>query len=317
MTPIRAWMIAHAIDMRLAADLGLYAESNRLHVPYERADGSTFERTRVFPGGDFIQPKGEPLCLYWPLGRARHASVLLCEGEGDTLAAASVLHSTPDPALNGLCPVGLPGASMNAERVAEELAATEARVVYLALDNDDAGERATQKLIPELARRRMTPAPLVFPYKDLSEALEAHLHHPEIGDVRDGFLEHAIREAREQCDPRCAEAIEAAARAKLERGPRHGEFKRDGHLDTIPPTVYIERLTGQTPERGFVSCPLPDHDDRTPSCKVWDDPSKGWFCYGCDRGGTIYDLAAGFYNLPTTGDGFKEIRRRLEEVFPE
>ena len=36
-------------------------------------------------------------------------------------------------------------------------------------------------------------------------------------------------------------------------------------------------------------CPLPDHEDRTPSFTVW--PGNGsWWCFGCGRGSDVIDL---------------------------
>ncbi len=35
-------------------------------------------------------------------------------------------------------------------------------------------------------------------------------------------------------------------------------------------------------------CPLPDHEDRTPSFYVY--PPGRWWCYGCSRGGDVVDL---------------------------
>jgi hypothetical protein len=43
-------------------------------------------------------------------------------------------------------------------------------------------------------------------------------------------------------------------------------------------------------EEWVARCPLPDHEDRTPSFTV--NPEKGlWFCHGCARGGDIVELA--------------------------
>jgi CHC2 zinc finger len=65
-----------------------------------------------------------------------------------------------------------------------------------------------------------------------------------------------------------------------------------GRLETIPPPVYVEQLTGQRVGRsGKIRCPF-HHEDRTPSLHVYEDPSRGWYCFGCGRGGSIYDLAA-------------------------
>ncbi len=35
-------------------------------------------------------------------------------------------------------------------------------------------------------------------------------------------------------------------------------------------------------------CPLPDHDEKTPSFTVY--PDDHWWCFGCDRGGDVLDL---------------------------
>jgi len=62
-------------------------------------------------------------------------------------------------------------------------------------------------------------------------------------------------------------------------------------LLALAPRVYVERLLGQPVGRsGKVRCPF--HTDRTPSLHVYQEPSRGWYCYGCHRGGSVYDLAA-------------------------
>jgi hypothetical protein len=38
------------------------------------------------------------------------------------------------------------------------------------------------------------------------------------------------------------------------------------------------------------SCPLPDHLDRSPSFTVYAG-DRGWFCFGCQRGGDVIELA--------------------------
>jgi DNA primase RepB-like protein len=62
----------------------------------------------------------------------------------------------------------------------------------------------------------------------------------------------------------------------------------------IPPPVYFRLLAGETvAERGGdVRCPLPDHPDENPSCRVYPTAEQGWRCHGCGRGGSIYDLAS-------------------------
>lgn len=87
-------------------------------------------------------------------------------------------------------------------------------------------------------------------------------------------------------------------------------------LGEIAPAVYMESLTGLVPDAaGKVCCPLPGHEDATPSCQVYPDADRGWFCFGCERGGRIYDLAAllGGYRLPLRGADFLAVRGVLTE----
>ena len=78
----------------------------------------------------------------------------------------------------------------------------------------------------------------------------------------------------------------------------------------VPPRVYVQALTGQRcrPRRQG-RCPF--HDDHTPSLHVYGRPERGWYCFGCGRGGSIFDLAAELYGLSTRGREFVELRRRL------
>lgn len=43
-------------------------------------------------------------------------------------------------------------------------------------------------------------------------------------------------------------------------------------------------------ERWAGCCPLPDHEDRSPSFTVYPE-TNSWFCYGCLRGGDVIELA--------------------------
>ena len=74
---------------------------------------------------------------------------------------------------------------------------------------------------------------------------------------------------------------------------RHGRsadpYKR------IPPPEYFKRLAGiNVSRRGLVSCPVPQHRDRHPSCSVGADADQGWCCHSasCGARGAIYDLAS-------------------------
>lgn len=90
--------------------------------------------------------------------------------------------------------------------------------------------------------------------------------------------------------------------------------RQDDVLDTIPPAEYVEALTGEAvPAHGSICCPLPGHDDRSPSFKVYSEPGRGWYCYGCHRGGGAIDLAAELFGVEPRGEGFHELRRRIAE----
>jgi len=90
----------------------------------------------------------------------------------------------------------------------------------------------------------------------------------------------------------------------------------DDLLRLVPPPVYFERLTGLRVGRsGKLRCLF--HDDRSPSLHVYQEPERGWYCFGCGRGGSIYDLAALLSGRGTRGRDFVELRRWLKEfMFP-
>jgi hypothetical protein len=78
----------------------------------------------------------------------------------------------------------------------------------------------------------------------------------------------------------------------------------------IAPERYVTALLGRPISRDRkISCPF--HDDRTPSLHVYPVPERGWFCFGCRRGGSIYDLAAALWGLEPRGADFLKLRERL------
>jgi hypothetical protein len=93
------------------------------------------------------------------------------------------------------------------------------------------------------------------------------------------------------------------------RDPRPG-YRRDDPLRSIPPRVYVEALLGvRVTRRRKIRCPF--HPDRAPSLHVYATPERGWFCFGCRRGGSVFDLAAELWSMETRGPGFLRLRRRL------
>ena len=60
-----------------------------------------------------------------------------------------------------------------------------------------------------------------------------------------------------------------------------------------------------------ISCPF--HPDQHPSLHVYPNPEQGWHCFSCRRGGSIYDLASGLWNIPTRGAAFLQLRDMLSQ----
>jgi hypothetical protein len=93
---------------------------------------------------------------------------------------------------------------------------------------------------------------------------------------------------------------------------------------TLGPTIPIRSGVGANPElssgalsvpvgwRRAGACPLPDHDDAYASCQVYAEAEQGWWCFGCQRGGRIYDLASllagGAWGRDLRGEAFKVTR---------
>jgi hypothetical protein len=101
-----------------------------------------------------------------------------------------------------------------------------------------------------------------------------------------------------------AQGIERRWDARAERDGRGDPLLR------IAPRVYVAALLGRSPARnGKVCCPF--HEDERPSLHVYREPNRGWCCYSCGRGGSVYDLAAALWGLQTRGGDFIRLRRRL------
>lgn len=86
-------------------------------------------------------------------------------------------------------------------------------------------------------------------------------------------------------------------------------------LRELPATEYVQRIAGREIEdRQRITCPLPDHDDHTSDFGI---RQTGWHCFGCNRGGTIYDFAALYWERgeDPKGQMFKAVRTELAEMF--
>jgi CHC2 zinc finger len=85
-------------------------------------------------------------------------------------------------------------------------------------------------------------------------------------------------------------------------------------IRAIKESVRIEEYLGmhgvQLQRRGkrFVAhCPLVGHQDKTPSFTIY--PDSGWYCFGCHRGGDIFELGKWMFNLRSFVDVVDVIAR--------
>jgi hypothetical protein len=87
----------------------------------------------------------------------------------------------------------------------------------------------------------------------------------------------------------------------------------DDTLLAIPATTYVPALFGRELGRnGKTECPFHvDGVDDPGGCLHAYDDERGWFCFDCERGGSIIDLGAELYSIEPRGKGYWEVRRRL------
>jgi CHC2 zinc finger len=107
--------------------------------------------------------------------------------------------------------------------------------------------------------------------------------------------------------------ISAEVRESAPARHRRPRTALDRDLRAIPTADYVRVLGRREPNSaGKVLCPF--HNDRDPSLQVYDGGS--FYCFGCRRGGTIYDFAAHLWGCNTRGADFLALRDRLIRIFP-
>ena len=85
----------------------------------------------------------------------------------------------------------------------------------------------------------------------------------------------------------------------------------DAAKEAVPTIELADRLCGVGQmrrlggERWGARCPLPDHEDKSPSFVVYPG-NGGWHCFGCNRGGDVVELARLAWNYPDDGRGAAE-----------
>jgi hypothetical protein len=114
-----------------------------------------------------------------------------------------------------------------------------------------------------------------------------------------GYIIHKLRRINDEIARRRRLAKQPSAPAwphdPLARKEELGEIKR-----RLPLPEFIAKCAGggfqQRGQTLWMRCPLPGHDDSTPSFHV--DPRLDlWHCFGCGRGGDLFDFARHYLNI--------------------
>ena len=78
----------------------------------------------------------------------------------------------------------------------------------------------------------------------------------------------------------------------------------------VPTVELARRLCGemrQVGARWVARCPLPGHDDRTPSFTVFAE-TNSWYCFGaCQEGGDVVDLASHAWGIDNPATAAAEV----------
>lgn len=155
---------------------------------------------------------------------------------------------------------------------------------------------------------------------EFSARVDAHCETATAGEWR--LLALEARDAVELAngydpldDPPREKRHQPARRSTAATSTRPGSVAlstTDDPLKQIPPRVYVEALTRETvPANGWLRCPLPDHEDTTPSFQVLE---SHWRCFGCNRGGSAIDLAAALYGIEPRGSDYWRLRDLVLEA---
>jgi hypothetical protein len=170
----RDYLERHAIDPLVLAQLGVTEQGGRLILPNGRSAALNGDGPKV------KQPTGAPLQLWWPTGqREDGATVLVCEGESDALAALSTIGLSEmqyrggvDDSLINVTVAAVPGTGYPARRLAADLRGV--GVAVLAFDGDYAGREATKRAAAELHQAGIACHDLEVPAgRDLADCLAA------------------------------------------------------------------------------------------------------------------------------------------------
>ena len=105
--------------------------------------------------------------------------------------------------------------------------------------------------------------------------------------------------------------------------PRVGRRTLIEEAKVAVPTVDLaDRLCGPGQlrriggERWTALCPLPGHDEKTPSFVVYPG-DRGFWCYGCQRGGDVVDLAQAAWGIDRADVAAAEVLMAFGHEVPQ
>lgn len=183
--------------------------------------------------------------------------------------------------------------------------------VLLALDGDEAGQKATLNHIEAIAdfstswgtpRGAGPSAQSLARYQNERDALtapgfvldeQAEVLLEELGFlITDSY--HALFQDREWTRCESAEEYQEFMRPKPPPPYQAGKIDFTAIKNRIDLVDWVHNVTGQELlQRGNTfktTCPLPEHDDKTASFFIYPE-NRNWNCFGCNQWGDIFDLA--------------------------
>ena len=161
---------------------------------------------------------------------------------------------------------------------------------------------------------------LVFSINDFDETLPGRFEW----DVKRQVASFAVAGRDRGFDARQRETINrTVARSYREAITA---FAAMSNLDLWYAAIDVEQIAAFTRVRPQSSLPVPRgparstrtspfHEDQRASLHAVPAPARGWCCYSCGRGGSIYHLAGPLWGLATRSREFVQLRELLLERF--
>lgn len=163
--------IADKISAGILTQAGQEFFRDKITIPY-LSHGSCVQLRAKAQKGKYFTPNGESVRLFNADALRTAEDVIITEGEFDCLVLQQVLQRSPDPRVRATAVVGIPGA--DALPSGFETYFTQAKRIYIALDPDDAGDRAALRMKELLgSKARIVSLPTDLPKCDWTEYIVA------------------------------------------------------------------------------------------------------------------------------------------------